>query len=184
LRELKRRHIGFGLCLRTHDADRTRLRAARGETGAGEEARQRVVGGKITLDAFGADTVDRFVGDDEGHAGLGGVGIEGGFEIAAWDVEIARGCGGGQNKAAGAAHCRGFYGICFGHLSPCCAGFPPANTNACQRESTAMSPCFSTWRPKTSCVRCVKSPTLRDGNVPLIVSRAIAESPMTIFSRL
>ena len=69
--------------------------ALHGEAGAVEMRDERDVGRQIALRAAGVRAAHRIAGDDQRHAGLRGVGVERGGEIAAGNVEFV-----GMRRAA------------------------------------------------------------------------------------
>ena len=87
-----------------------RIGAARGadrhEAGVGEDARQRFGGGEIAMGALRMRAFDRGGGHHQLHAGLFGVRVERGFQIACGNVEgLGLGRAGQCDGCGGAGKC-------------------------------------------------------------------------------
>ena len=126
---------------------------------------ERIVRRQIALDAFRARAFDRIGRNDQRHAGLLGIGIERGLQIAAGNVELRGAIAERSRKAHSAATERRIWSIS-NHLFPldcsCAVRTPFSN----QREITMSSPRFSTCSSKSCCAARVNTSTFCAGNVP------------------
>src|SRR6185437_11787760 len=142
----------------------------------------RTVCGEIALRALCLHAVHFCASDDQVDAGLARIGIERGFEIAAWDVERL-----GVRRAGEQQQCRdgcGVFEISVLHVSPSLLARCPRKTNAPQREMMVSVPRLRTFRCRTSCATSAKASTSLAWNVPTTVSAAAAEPSTTSFWRL
>src|SRR6185437_6948655 len=172
LRHLQWRYIARAGTIVPNDGDGAALMPANLKAGAVKNAGKSIVGRNVALHAFRAHAAYRLVGIEKRDAGLAGIGIEGGFEIAAGDVEIG-GVGGARENCCGACEQRGSDRVW--HLPP------QFLERASQREITMLLPWFSTCRPKISCATLAMASTSFVANVPPMVSRPAAASAMTSF---
>src|SRR6185437_12082947 len=121
----------------------------------------------------------RVVRNDEGDAGLRGVGVQRCFEIAAGDAEIFRVRSRSRERDEGCRRQKcNFVGNAV-HSSPACAAVAAVQLGCAQRVSTISSSCFLACRPKTALVTSTNGSTSFAGNVPLMVSLPIGPSPIT-----